>query len=190
MLGKLSDLLNLDRMDREAQQQQIAKDIEARGLHDATSDDFEVTAQVTQLTCGVFYLAKHTRSEVLYSLRQESKAELIEANELLRVERERDVLSHLAFSKQQCSSLPTLLRAFHSPFSIYLLFKEKPCCDLATLIDVEPLPEPAVRFAGACVAQALHVLHDYNRIIYRNLSADNVHVLDNGYVCLMVRPRC
>lgn len=194
---------------------------------------------VSALPHGEVYLAKHRSTDVTYTLRQEVKDSLEKGGERQRLERELSALRAINEAKTQCAGLlPTLLRAFETSGetsflrgsgSVYLLLQQRAVCDLGTILDAHDgsLGEPAARFVGACVAQALDVLHHQApstpartaspqkraasdrcvaaphasaarlrltavctgcgqcNLIYRNLSPESLHLLENGYVCLL-----
>ena len=59
---------------------------------------------------------------------------------------------------QRFAGLPTLLRAFDSPDTLCLLFKQHAACHLATVAAKSPggvLTEKQLNFVGACVAGVL-----------------------------------
>ena len=203
ILGPLETLIEADRVRREAAQAAQQRQLEVFGLADATRASFALAEIVSPLPCGGLYTCRHVdadkaegkagdKAEKLYTLRQEVKAALVEKGERERLHRELALLSGLADTASRISSLPTLLRAFETiggaisgSGSVYLLFGERAACELSALLDDGPLPEPSARFVGACIAQALGVLHADAQLLYRNVSIDSLHVLENGYVCLM-----
>ena len=131
------------------------------------------------MPCGGLFLARHLKTDKLYSLRQESKRAVSEAQERARCHRELEVLREIndAQARMCCASLPSLLRAFQTDWSIHLLFQECSSCDMLELISEreEPLTENELRFAGACVVQALDVLHNDVQVLHRNLEPLEQH---------------
>ncbi|KAL1515801.1 hypothetical protein AB1Y20_002417 [Prymnesium parvum] len=187
ILGPLSALIQEDTLKREAAHFAQVKQLEAMGLAKASRDMFNIESTANMLPCGALYLVRHLTTDKLYSMRQEGKQAISEAQETVRVSRELGILRSLndAQARLPCSSLPSLLHAFQTDGSVCLLFQERACCDLFELISEEPLPENELRFAAACVAQALHVLHDDLQVLHRNLTPMNLTVTDSGYVVLM-----
>lgn len=74
---------------------------------------------------------------------------------------------------------------FISEKSIFIVIKQQVACELDTLIGGISLDEDDLRFIGACVVQALTILHSELKILYRNVEPMNLSVLENGYIALM-----
>lgn len=194
-LGQLQPLLDADRKRREVLAAEQARHLETLGLSNATRQSFAFLYVTSTIPCGEVYVVRHHTTNALYTLRQEVKDRMSEADERSRLLRELACLRAVNEASTQCSGLlPSLLRAFETGSdtsflrgsgSVYLLFQQHVVTDLATLIEDEPLSEAKALFAGASVAQALDVLHREAKVIYRNLAPDTVHVLGDGNVCLM-----
>jgi serine/threonine protein kinase len=94
----------------------------------------------------------------------------------------------IAAAKVPIPFLPTLLRAFTSPQTRCMLFRQRAVCALSQIAAASPggvLAERELLFTGACVARALDALHTHLEHMYRNLTPERISVLDDGYVCLM-----
>jgi CRP-like cAMP-binding protein len=192
VLGPLQALLDEDRRKREGAANQRQKQLQAKGLAKATRSSFRLEVPVFQHPCGVAYLATHSESGECYTLRQETKEHIIRLRDEQRVQREVEVLRSLDELDLTCTVLPTLLRTFQTPDSVYMLLRQRTACDLAQLVeDVGPLDGPPLRFVAACVASALEVLHSPAlHSVYRHLMPEALALLDNGYVCLMDLKHC
>jgi len=187
ILGPLSTIIQEHTLKREAAAQAQKKKLEAYGLADASRSAFLIESTSNVLPCGALHLVRHVPTDTLYSFRQESKTAVSEALERVRVHRELEVLREIndAQARFPCSSLPSLLRAFQTDRSVHLLFQERAACELYELISDEPMGDNELRFAAACVAGALEVLHNDLQVLHRNLAPYNLTVLDTGYVQLM-----
>jgi protein kinase A len=110
------------------------------------------------------------------------------SGEEARVRRELEILREIAANQSTIPFVPTLLRAFQEPQSMCLLFKQRAVCELSSLAAQYPggvLDDGGLNFIGACLSRALDVLHSEYSVIYRNLAPERIHVLDDGYMCLM-----
>ena len=188
LLGPLQDMIDDHRREREAAVKAQQQQIEAFGLANATRDDFVAEANVSKLPLGFVSIARHVATSQVYTMREEGK-KMIEANgEQDRLRRELALYSELAATNIVVPFLPTLLRAFDSPETVCLLFKQHAACHLATVAARFPggvLTEKQLNFVGACVAKGLDVLHTEASHIYRNLNPERLHVTSDGYICLM-----
>uniref|UniRef100_A0A7S1UKI4 cGMP-dependent protein kinase n=1 Tax=Phaeomonas parva TaxID=124430 RepID=A0A7S1UKI4_9STRA len=76
--------------------------------------------------------------------------------------------------------IPMVASAFHDDIGAYLVFKDEVVCTLSQLIALEPLSESRAKFFTANILLALDVLQKEG-VVLRNLSAEHVAILDNGY---------
>uniref|UniRef100_A0A7S3ASZ5 cGMP-dependent protein kinase n=1 Tax=Haptolina ericina TaxID=156174 RepID=A0A7S3ASZ5_9EUKA len=185
-LGPLADVIEQDRRDREAKAEVAAKQLEAFGLAAASRESFGFEAIVSSLPCGAVHLARHMTTDKLYLVRQELKSSLVERNEQERIPREIKILNQINEKGIHCASLPTLLRIFQSDSSVFHLFRKVAVCDLSQFCEAGALAgDERLRFAAACITQALLALHSELQLLYRNVSIDQLYVLEDGYVSLL-----
>jgi CRP-like cAMP-binding protein/serine/threonine protein kinase len=188
MLGPLQEMLEDNRRTREAAFNSQQQQLEKFGLGNATRDNFMIDAQISNTPCGVTWLVRHIATDKTYTMREEGKRAILVNGESTRTNRELELLKELAQVKRPTPFLPTVLRAFQSPQSLCVLFKQHALCELSEVAALSPggtLDEESLIFAGACIARALDSLHAETSHIYRNMAPERLHVLDNGYLCLM-----
>lgn len=193
--GPLQFILDHEVHRRQALTKQHEKILSDHDLAEAGRGTFHFAYIVSTLACGELYLARHAVTNVAYTVRQEVKSRLKKANERSRVSRELTALKWVREAPTSCPELlPTLLCAFETneasslvngSGSIYVVYQQRTVCDLATLAEAAPMSEAQVRFVGACVTQALDILHAEVNLVYRNLASDMLTVLEGGHVCLM-----
>jgi len=184
VLGSLQTLLDHVRRKREQAASTRTKELEDAGLGHVTRHSFRLEAPIRRLPCGVVYLATHVAKGECYTLAQETKHALAAASEQERLQREVGFLRAIG-DVSELPFLPTLLRAFESVDSVYLLYKRRAVCTIDSLLDMGPLQESRLQFVGANIVAALEVLHGQLRVVYRNVMPDNLTLFDDGYVCLM-----
>jgi len=187
-LGPLQNLLDDHRREREAAVRTQQSLIDRFGLSTATRDQFVVQAKIDEVPCGVVLLVKHLSTSQTYTMREEGTLPLQRAGEISRTHRELELLSEIAAAKVPIPVLPTLLRAFTSPLTRCMLFRQRAVCALSQIAAASPGGVLAARellFTGACIARALDALHTHLEHMYRNLAPERISVLDDGYVCLM-----
>ena len=188
LLGPLQKMLEDNRREREAGVKTQQQQLETFGLSNATRDNFTIEAKISTLPCGVTWLVHHIATNQLYTMREEGKKLIAKTGELERTQHEVDLLKELAGAKLPIPFLPTMLRAFQGPSSLCLLFKQRALCELAAIANRcqgGVLDDRSLNFAGACIARALDVLHRETSHMYRNLAPERIHVMEDGYICLM-----
>lgn len=197
-LGPLQPILDAERMRCEAKAAERAKQLEVHGLSHVSRGGFALVYRASIIPHGELYLARHLTTNATYTIRQEVKDSVENGGERLRLEREVGALRAVNEAATRCMGvLPTLLRAFETTEatsflrgsgSVYLLFRQRAVCSLGVLLRDHggtALGETETRFVGACITQALDVLHGEALHISHNLSLDSLHVLEDGYICLM-----
>lgn len=184
VLGSLQKLLDDDRRKREQAASARTIELDAAGLANVTRESFRLEAPIARLPCGAFYLATHVAKGECYTLRQETKQAVAAASEQERLQREVGLLRAIG-DVSALPFLPSLLRAFESVDSVYLLYKRRAVCTVDSLLDLGPLDDRRLQFVGANIIAALEVLHGQLRVVYRNVMLDNLSLFDDGYICLM-----
>jgi len=186
LLGSLQAILEEANRQREEAALKETRQLEVLKLSNAQRGSFGTTAFVCATDCGGLYTAVHFTTGTSYTVREETKAMLVENAAQERVQREVRLFKLLGAEMLQTACLPQLLKRFQTDDSLYWLFKGQACCDLSTLVELVPeLPEHHLRFIAACVVHALDLLHSHLGALYRNLVPENLYIMETGYISLL-----
>ncbi len=132
---------------------------------------------------GKVWLASHRqKTKKVYALKMLDKRQLIEANQVKAILREKDIMSSL-----EHPFIISLVSSFQDESSLYLLLELIQGGELYSVIhagDDKGLPEKDAQFYCACVLEGLGHMHQRS-ICYRDLKPENVLIDKKGY-CVIV----
>jgi protein kinase A len=132
---------------------------------------------------GRVWLASDTsKGEDPYALKMINKRQLLEANQIQGVLREKQIMNSIDHP-----FVLGLVGAFQDEEHLYLLLPLIQGGELFNVVHTEKsdgVPNESAVFYSACILEALAHLHDRN-IVYRDMKPENALIDKNGY-CIMV----
>ena len=127
-------------------------------------------------------MASEKKGETPYALKTINKRQLLQANQVKGVIREKQIMSSIDHPL-----VLGLISSFQDDENLYLLLPLIQGGELFNVIhtkDKDGISNEASIFYGACILDALAHLHDRN-IVYRDMKPENALIDANGY-CIMV----
>lgn len=131
---------------------------------------------------GKVWLASTTESSTPYALKTISKRQLIQANQVKGVVREKQIMASI----EHPFILP-LVGSFQDADALYLLLPLIQGGELFNVVHTDKrdgISNEASLFYGGCILEALGYLHARN-IVYRDMKPENALIDDQGY-CIMI----
>jgi len=150
-----------------------------------SSVDFKDIVQHRILGMGAFgrvWLCSTREGDVPYALKTINKRQLIEANQVKGVIREKQIMSCIDHH-----FILGLVGGFQDDRNLYLLLPLFQGGELFNVIHTDKrdgVSNEASIFYGACILEALGYLHARN-IVYRDMKPENALIDDKGY-CIMI----
>ncbi|GMI20230.1 hypothetical protein TrCOL_g5016 [Triparma columacea] len=140
-------------------------------------NDLEKIDMIGHGTFGCVFRVKNKKTGKIYALKELSKRDLVEANQIFRPVAERNVLRDV-----NSIFVVKLLDTFSTKNSLFFLTEYVPCGDLMSLmVKLVALQHSVATFFSACIAEAISATHRMG-FVHRDIKPENCLVCSNGYV--------